>query len=138
MKKFVEEKMTYLVSARPTAVNIVEAGERLIRLSSKSVSSFESAATAKEKLVFKFFLFLFSFLVFPFTIFSVVRILRMTKSMLEEDINTNKAMAAHGAKHLLNLVDDKAVTVLTHCNTGSLATAGYGTALGSLKSFSSK
>ncbi|MGH7894384.1 MAG: S-methyl-5-thioribose-1-phosphate isomerase [Candidatus Binatia bacterium] len=43
----------------------------------------------------------------------------------DEDIATNRRMGAHGA----TLVPDRA-TVLTHCNAGALATAGYGTALG--------
>ncbi|BEP29146.1 S-methyl-5-thioribose-1-phosphate isomerase [Helicovermis profundi] len=46
----------------------------------------------------------------------------------KEDIETNKRMAKHGAK-LINQGD----TILTHCNTGALATAGYGTALGVIR-----
>ncbi|MDP9055454.1 MAG: S-methyl-5-thioribose-1-phosphate isomerase [Acidobacteriota bacterium] len=43
----------------------------------------------------------------------------------EEDIEINRAIGRHGAP----LVPDGR-TVLTHCNAGALATAGYGTALG--------
>src|SRR5437870_4618778 len=42
-----------------------------------------------------------------------------------EDIAINEAIGRHGAA----LVPD-AKTILTHCNAGALATAGYGTALG--------
>src|SRR5436190_23816913 len=42
-----------------------------------------------------------------------------------EDIAINEAIGRHGAE----LVPD-GKTVLTHCNAGALATAGYGTALG--------
>ncbi|MFA7534205.1 MAG: S-methyl-5-thioribose-1-phosphate isomerase, partial [Tissierellaceae bacterium] len=42
-----------------------------------------------------------------------------------EDIETNKSMAKHG-----NEIIGKGYTILTHCNTGALATVGYGTALG--------
>jgi methylthioribose-1-phosphate isomerase len=42
-----------------------------------------------------------------------------------EDISANRAMGQFGAE----LIGDPA-TVLTHCNAGALATAGYGTALG--------
>jgi methylthioribose-1-phosphate isomerase len=49
--------------------------------------------------------------------------------MQAEDIETNRAIGAHGAP----LVPDGA-TVLTHCNAGALATAGYGTALGVIRS----
>lgn len=48
--------------------------------------------------------------------------------ILSEDIAANRAMGAHGAA----LIPARA-TVLTHCNTGSLATAGFGTALGVLR-----
>lgn len=42
-----------------------------------------------------------------------------------EDVKNNIEIGRHGSK----LLDNK-VTVLTHCNTGALATAGFGTALG--------
>ncbi len=45
-----------------------------------------------------------------------------------EDIAINRAMGAHGAE----LIPDGA-RILTHCNAGSLATAGYGTALGVIR-----
>jgi methylthioribose-1-phosphate isomerase len=43
----------------------------------------------------------------------------------DEDVAANRALGRHGAA----LVEDGA-TILTHCNAGALATAGYGTALG--------
>ena len=46
-------------------------------------------------------------------------------TILTEDIATNKAMGQHGQ----TLVKDGNV-ILTHCNAGALATAGFGTALG--------
>ena len=45
-----------------------------------------------------------------------------------EDIEINRAMGIHGAA----LIPD-VCTVLTHCNAGALATAGYGTALGVIR-----
>ena len=50
--------------------------------------------------------------------------------MFPDDVAVNKTMASHGAEHILNKYKQEPVKVLTHCNTGSLATAGYGTALG--------
>jgi methylthioribose-1-phosphate isomerase len=49
--------------------------------------------------------------------------------MLEDDIAANKAMGKHGADHILALqaTDGGNVRVITHCNTGSLATAGMNT-----------
>ncbi|MDI3462375.1 MAG: S-methyl-5-thioribose-1-phosphate isomerase [Nitrospira sp.] len=49
--------------------------------------------------------------------------------ILEEDVDLCKTMGRHGAK----LISD-GETILTHCNAGSLATAGYGTALGVIRS----
>ncbi|CCQ94548.1 Methylthioribose-1-phosphate isomerase [[Clostridium] ultunense Esp] len=46
-------------------------------------------------------------------------------TILKEDIETNKKMAKYG-----NQIVGKKATILTHCNTGALATAGFGTALG--------
>src|SRR6202011_1480470 len=43
----------------------------------------------------------------------------------EEDIAINRAIGRHGVALL-----ESPATVLTHCNAGALATAGYGTALG--------
>jgi methylthioribose-1-phosphate isomerase len=45
-----------------------------------------------------------------------------------EDIATNQAMGAHGAPLM-----PQTGGVLTHCNAGALATAGYGTALGVIR-----
>jgi methylthioribose-1-phosphate isomerase len=53
------------------------------------------------------------------------RLIAEAKLVREEDIEINKAIGQHGAP----LVPDGR-TVLTHCNAGALATAGYGTALG--------
>jgi methylthioribose-1-phosphate isomerase len=50
-------------------------------------------------------------------------------SIYEEDIAANRAMGKLGAK----LVPKRA-RVLTYCNTGALATAGHGTALGVIRS----
>lgn len=46
----------------------------------------------------------------------------------QEDIEINRAIGRHGAP----LIPDGR-TVLTHCNAGALATAGYGTALGVIR-----
>lgn len=46
-----------------------------------------------------------------------------------EDIEINKKMGDYGAQ-----VVPKGATILTHCNAGALATVGYGTALGVIRS----
>jgi methylthioribose-1-phosphate isomerase len=52
-------------------------------------------------------------------------LIREAQQIRLEDIAINEAIGANGAP----LVPDRK-TVLTHCNAGALATAGYGTALG--------
>ena len=47
------------------------------------------------------------------------------KRIHEEDVAANHDIGRHGAELL-----DTGASVLTHCNTGALATGGYGTALG--------
>jgi methylthioribose-1-phosphate isomerase len=56
------------------------------------------------------------------------RMIEEAKLVREEDIEINRAIGRHGAP----LVPDGR-TVLTHCNAGALATAGYGTALGVIR-----
>jgi methylthioribose-1-phosphate isomerase len=51
------------------------------------------------------------------------------RAIFEEDVAANRAMGRLGAE----LVPDGA-RVMTHCNTGALATAGHGTALGVIRS----
>jgi len=51
-----------------------------------------------------------------------------SQRILEEDIALNRKMGGHGA----NLIRD-GQTILTHCNAGALATAGFGTALGVIR-----
>jgi methylthioribose-1-phosphate isomerase len=52
-------------------------------------------------------------------------LLRLAEAMADDDVETNRRMGALG----LQLVPPGA-NVLTHCNTGALATVDYGTALG--------
>jgi len=56
-------------------------------------------------------------------------LLAEARAIHEEDIAANRRMGALGAALLADTRH-----VLTHCNTGSLATGGYGTALGVIRS----
>jgi methylthioribose-1-phosphate isomerase len=58
----------------------------------------------------------------------VARMIEEAKNIRLDDIAICRAMGKHGAP----LVPD-GKTVLTHCNAGALATAGYGTALGVIR-----
>ncbi len=56
------------------------------------------------------------------------RLLQEAQAILDEDVAANRAMGAHGA-----VLVPTGGRVLTHCNAGALATAGYGTALGVIR-----
>ncbi|XP_045446766.1 methylthioribose-1-phosphate isomerase [Melitaea cinxia] len=112
MRQEIEGKLNYLVSARPTAVNIKLAADELIHLAN-SLSADENV-TADE---FR------------------ERFIQSIEGMLIKDIEDNKAIGKFGSEAVLkSFGGDGHVRVLTHCNTGSLATAGYGTALGVIRS----
>ncbi len=51
------------------------------------------------------------------------KLVQEANRVLEEDIAVNRAIGEHGAKFIRD-----GDTILTHCNAGSLATGGYGTA----------
>ena len=91
-----------MVKARPTAVNLKWAVERMSLMVEKMGGN--SVADIKEALM------------------------RESEKVLAEDIEINKRIGKNGQK----LVPKKA-TILTHCNAGSLATGGYGTALGVIR-----
>jgi len=108
---FILESITYLRTSRPTAVNLFVATDQLTAVV-KSLLNTEGA-----------------------TVSSVCEgyILEAEK-LHREDIATNKAIGDFGAKRILEISQRDRVRVLTICNTGSLATAGYGTALGVVRS----
>lgn len=104
----IEGKLNYLISARPTAVNMKLSADDLLALANK-LSRDDSYTPSQMKQKF----------------------IETIEYMLEKDIADNRAIGTYGAEAILsNLTGDGSVCVLTHCNTGSLATAGYGTALG--------
>ncbi len=90
-----------LTAARPTAVNLAWAVERVRDAVHRAFEDGASVAEAAD------------------------RAEREAIAIKEEDIAGNRAMGRHGSM----LVPDGA-RVLTHCNAGALATGGYGTALG--------
>jgi len=90
-----------LCEARPTAVNLAWAVKRML----------ESARDAIERGAGRDELF--------------DRLARDASELEQKDVSSNERLGRHGA----SLIPDPA-RILTHCNTGSLATAGYGTALG--------
>lgn len=61
---------------------------------------------------------------FLFNPWLAYRFLESTEAMLQKDISDNKAIGRNGATAILANSRDGPIRVLTHCNTGSLATAG--------------
>nr|XP_060623900.1 methylthioribose-1-phosphate isomerase [Anolis sagrei ordinatus] len=111
LETFVLDSLNYLVSARPTAVNMAQAAQeldRVVRQEAKREGS--TVESLREKVIC------------------------WAEAMLDQDLKDNKSIGDNGAFHLLQRVGQDKVIVLTHCNTGSLATAGYGTALGVIRS----
>ncbi|MFF4253217.1 S-methyl-5-thioribose-1-phosphate isomerase [Streptomyces sp. NPDC001663] len=61
-------------------------------------------------------------------------VLEEAAAVQREDVEANRAMGAYGAEWLLEKVGvERPLRILTHCNTGALATAGWGTALGVIR-----
>lgn len=112
--QFVTEKLEYLTTARPTAVNISETAKDLISLVTYLSSVTKDTEDIKMKVVGEI------------------------EGMLAKDVSDNQSVGRHGAEHMLQLTNADKLKVLTHCNTGSLATAGYGTALGVIRSLHEK
>jgi methylthioribose-1-phosphate isomerase len=94
-----------LAGTRPTAVNLFWAINRMTRLFSSLAGSGVALPEIKT------------------------RLLAEAHAMYDEDIAACKAMGAFGGA----LLPDEG-GVLTHCNAGALATCGYGTALGVIRS----
>ena len=66
-------------------------------------------------------------------------VLAEAAAIQREDVEANRAMGVHGAEWLLKKVgEDRPLRILTHCNTGALATAGWGTALGVIRELHSR
>ena len=99
IKSHVDADIQVLASARPTAVNLNWALQRM-------------RACMEDDLKH-----------------SVNTLQQQAHLIHEEDIAANKKMGELGAEYI-----NRHSTVMTHCNAGALATGGYGTALGVIRS----
>lgn len=115
---FVKSKMEYLVTSRPTAVNLSRAA--------KDLSKFVDEEKGKNERDSNYL---------------VYKVIAFGEKMLEDDVTDNKNIGKYGSEWAIeqligknNNNDNDKFSVLTICNTGSLATAGYGTALGIIRS----
>src|SRR6059058_3531097 len=93
-----------MAGTRPTAVNLFWAIDRMKRTFAAAAQAGESVDQIKDRLD------------------------REAQLIHDEDVASCRAMGAFGAEVVPN--DAK---ILTHCNAGALATAGYGTALGVIR-----
>ncbi|MBE9006443.1 S-methyl-5-thioribose-1-phosphate isomerase [Fortiea sp. LEGE XX443] len=94
-----------LRATRPTAVNLFWAISRMLK------TAYETLGTVED----------------------IKQVLFQTAQAINiEDVQTCQAIGDHGLA-VLPKTPDK-LTLLTHCNAGALATAGYGTALGVVRS----
>ena len=93
-----------MAATRPTAVNLFWAIERMKRSFTAGAQAGESVAQLKDRLD------------------------REAEAIHDEDVASCRAMGAFGAE-----VVPGDARILTHCNAGALATAGYGTALGVIR-----
>lgn len=61
--------------------------------------------------------------------------LKEAETIVEEDIEANKMIGKHGLEILKNIKprDGNVFKILTHCHAGSLATCGYGTVFGPIR-----
>lgn len=101
----VKDVYDVLLNTRPTAVNLHWALDRMW----SKFNNLIQENLDKERLIYELF--------------------KEAHRIEVEDYHANKMMGGYGQV----LIPDKA-TVLTHCNTGALATAGWGTALGVIRS----
>jgi methylthioribose-1-phosphate isomerase len=66
-------------------------------------------------------------------------VLAEADAVVREDLQANHDMGVHGADWLLKRTAlDRPLRILTHCNTGALATAGWGTGLGVIRELHSR
>ncbi|AFY36756.1 methylthioribose-1-phosphate isomerase [[Leptolyngbya] sp. PCC 7376] len=96
-----------LSQTRPTAVNLFWAINRVLE-TAKTAAKTESVAAIK------------------------VLLLTTAKEIHQNDVATCQAIGDYGLTALPDT--SKPLTLLTHCNAGALATAGYGTAVGVIRS----
>ena len=110
----IDEALDYLKTSRPTAVDLTNAINQL-------KARIRASGDSKDSVVQGF--------------------IDEAEKIFQKDLQTNLAIGDFGAEWLRSKAgasSDRTVSVLTHCNTGSLATSGHGTALGIIRTLQSK
>ncbi|KAJ2335084.1 S-methyl-5-thioribose-1-phosphate isomerase [Coemansia sp. RSA 2681] len=105
---FINQRLDYLATSRPTAVNLFDAIRKLKATVLDALTSGNNVVAAYVS---------------------------AAEAMLAADVADNQAIGRFGAKFISSGGEAEGLLkVLTHCNTGALATAGHGTALGIVRS----
>lgn len=117
---YVDARLDYLYESRPTAVDLGNAIAHLKKVVRTAADAAGSAASPDARAAV------------------VGAYVDAAEEIFRKDTETNLQIGAHGAEWVranapLQSPEGK-VAVLTHCNTGSLATSGHGTALGIVRS----
>lgn len=63
----------------------------------------------------------------------ISKVVELGHKIAKEDEAANRALSKHGADWILKVTGKSKLRVLTHCNTGSLATSTWGTGLGIIR-----
>lgn len=107
--KRLSESRNVLDATRPTAVNLIWATEQIYKMS-RRIFEQEGTEDAALKSVGE-------------------KLKKFAFDIMQEHVRVNKTLSDFGAQ-----VIEKNANVLTHCNAGSLAACGWGTALGVIRS----
>jgi 5-methylthioribose kinase len=120
---WLETQIAYMRTSRPTAVNLFTATDDLRELAASMLGTDGEGAEGQALWTVESF---------------TAAVTAFAGDLLAADVVANRAMGAFGAERILARADGntlntsagRGLRVLTICNTGSLACAGYGTALG--------
>ncbi|KAJ9133259.1 Methylthioribose-1-phosphate isomerase [Pleurostoma richardsiae] len=120
----IDARLDYLKESRPTAVDLSNAISRLkaaIRTAVTETTGELPTPSPQAAIIDTF--------------------VNAAEAILAKDLSTNISIGDFGAAWLAEqhaATPEKQISVLTHCNTGSLATSGHGTALGIIRSLFAK
>ena len=110
--RYLREAANHISAARPTAVNLMWAVDRVLRKALSVLESAERAGTREDAALKE----------------AYAAAVEEARTIEAEDLELNKKIGEHGARLIR-----PGSRVLTHCNAGALATGGYGTALGVIR-----
>ncbi|KAL8366716.1 hypothetical protein RB595_010529 [Gaeumannomyces hyphopodioides] len=114
---YIDSRLDYLKESRPTAVDLSNAIALLKSAIREADIANLQGPEAKGRILETY--------------------ISAAEKILEKDLQANLSIGDFGASWLQGqheATPERRISVLTHCNTGSLATSGHGTALGIIRS----